>query len=682
MGNKLFTYYSSEKRITSKDFHELFNKFSNGNDKIPQGDEIKFLKSLCYNLGLQYNINVAKEILLHIDPNHEGLDLMKSKEFFLGAIEDSIKEGNVSLSVSMMQSIKIDHNNIPNIENNNNVANNNEIINNSPTMNDENPPRHRLSIRNLLKPLIRRPQRIVQKIEPQMIEEKQILIKWFWKGDNGWNSYNVNVCELIEEEYNNPKNNKIVKVDEQRFVDLNTMQQKRYDINTAVRAIKREGNEDKGDIWTLNAYGSIHIISKNISDALEKGNKIILPPKILDKIMQDSNMGPFFFSIENSEYQERVTIASVLEFNAPEDTVYIPDGIMNRLLLSDGEKVNISLVQIPPGEYVKLRPHNPEFSELEDPVEVLSSVFGYNYSSLSVDEIITLTFNGIIFDFTVLDTKPGNSINIIGQTLKIDFEEASVHKEEPQSLKDGDSIKGTVEGSLYQYYKFFVPKESKNKVIKVVCVALTGDPDLYISHSNKKPDPVDNAWSAVKTGGEEILIETDDPNRRNDVTYYVSVRGYKKSSEFEITFSLLDVSEVIMVKPTEKEEKEEEEEEKPNNLKCPTCRHWVPEFSFSRHEVFCSRNSWRCSDCGIILKLQFKDDHWHCPKCKLVSEKNEHFHCDLCENFPGMPFDELEKHKDIYHTDMKCKCEQEYQLEDLIVHQKFDCVLRKVPCKW
>ena len=161
------------------------------------------------------------------------------------------------------------------------------------------------------------------------------------------------------------------------------------------------------------------------------------------------------------------------------------------------------------------------------------------------------------------------------------------------------------------------------------------------------------------------------------------------------------------------EEEEEEEEEKPNQKKCPTCDHWVPEFSFSRHEAFCSRNSWKCRECGVILKVQFKDDHYHCPKCKLVTNKvknifnilpffccylfffyfftffflknhfqDEHFHCDLCESFPGMPRGELEKHKDIYHNPMRCKCEKEFQLEDLIIHKKFDCGFRKVPCKW
>jgi hypothetical protein len=34
---------------------------------------------------------------------------------------------------------------------------------------------------------------------------------------------------MIEKEYRNPKNKKIVKVDNERFVDLNKMQQIRYD---------------------------------------------------------------------------------------------------------------------------------------------------------------------------------------------------------------------------------------------------------------------------------------------------------------------------------------------------------------------------------------------------------------------------------------------------------------------
>ena len=104
------------------------------------------------------------------------------------------------------------------------------------------------------------------------------------------------------------------------------------------------------------------------------------------------------------------------------------------------------------------------------------------------------------------------------------------------------------------------------------------------------------------------------------------MRGYKTKTDYDICFSLEDISEVMILKksnmvPKIDEEEEEEEEEKPNQKKCPTCDHWVPEFSFSRHEAFCSRNSWKCRECGVILKVQFKDDHYHCPKCKLVTNK-------------------------------------------------------------
>jgi hypothetical protein len=43
--------------------------------------------------------------------------------------------------------------------------------------------------------------------------------------------------------------------------------------NFSVRTIKREEQGAKGDCWSLRAYGSIHIISKNISENVEKGNK-------------------------------------------------------------------------------------------------------------------------------------------------------------------------------------------------------------------------------------------------------------------------------------------------------------------------------------------------------------------------------------------------------------------------
>ena len=124
-------------------------------------------------------------------------------------------------------------------------------------------------------------------------------------------------------------------------------------------------------------------------------------------------MGPFFFNLENVVISERTAVASVQEFNAPENSCYFPESIMNRLLLSDGDEVLVNFTILPLGEYVKLLPHNEEFLELQDPVQILETVFGYNYSSLSIEDHITANFDNKNYEFTVLETKPSPSSKLI-----------------------------------------------------------------------------------------------------------------------------------------------------------------------------------------------------------------------------------------------------------------------------
>jgi len=62
--------------------------------------------------------------------------------------------------------------------------------------------------------------------------------KWLWQSDTGWIEYDINMCRLLEEAYK--KKEKQFKVDEQRFIDLENMLQRRYDDVSKRRLIKRE----------------------------------------------------------------------------------------------------------------------------------------------------------------------------------------------------------------------------------------------------------------------------------------------------------------------------------------------------------------------------------------------------------------------------------------------------------
>lgn len=56
---------------------------------------------------------------------------------------------------------------------------------------------------------------------------------------------------------------------------------------------------------------------------LEKGNKILLPPSVLNTLSASNLPYPMIFCVQNT-YLNKQTYVGVLEFIAPEGTCYIP----------------------------------------------------------------------------------------------------------------------------------------------------------------------------------------------------------------------------------------------------------------------------------------------------------------------------------------------------------------------
>lgn len=70
-------------------------------------------------------------------------------------------------------------------------------------------------------------------------ETKSKAIIWKWQTDNeNWESYSMQLNEIIEAAF--LSNSKTVKIDNERFIDFNSMRQKRYDNPTRTRIVKRD----------------------------------------------------------------------------------------------------------------------------------------------------------------------------------------------------------------------------------------------------------------------------------------------------------------------------------------------------------------------------------------------------------------------------------------------------------
>ena len=121
-------------------------------------------------------------------------------------------------------------------------------------------------------------------------------------------------------------------------------------------------------------------------DDIETANNIILPPFDLKKLPQEIE-NYFFFRILNIEVNI-YTHCSVLEFTAEEGTCYLPFNMFDRLVLEEGQKVNISSLKIEPGTFIKIQPHNSEFMTNPQAKSILEENLRRNYFCVTEGDLI------------------------------------------------------------------------------------------------------------------------------------------------------------------------------------------------------------------------------------------------------------------------------------------------------
>ncbi|CAI4062262.1 hypothetical protein SKDZ_07G2990 [Saccharomyces kudriavzevii ZP591] len=152
------------------------------------------------------------------------------------------------------------------------------------------------------------------------------------------------------------------------------------------------------------------------------GGKIFLPPSALSKLSVLNIRYPMLFKLTVNE-TGRVTHCGVLEFIAEEGRVYLPQWMMETLGIQPGSLLQISSTDVPLGQFVKLEPQSVDFLDISDPKAVLENVLR-NFSTLTVDDIIEISYNGKTFKIKILEVKPESSLKsicVIETDLVTDF---------------------------------------------------------------------------------------------------------------------------------------------------------------------------------------------------------------------------------------------------------------------
>ncbi|POS73729.1 hypothetical protein DHEL01_v207882 [Diaporthe helianthi] len=137
---------------------------------------------------------------------------------------------------------------------------------------------------------------------------------------------------------------------------------------------------------------------------LNYGSKILLPPSALDKVSKLHVQWPLLMELINGE-KERHSHAGVLEFVAEEGRAYLPQWMMQTLLLDVGDMIQIKTTSLELARLVKLQPQSVNFLDISDPKAVLERAFR-NFAAVTKGDVFNFEYNDTVYDVAVLDVKP------------------------------------------------------------------------------------------------------------------------------------------------------------------------------------------------------------------------------------------------------------------------------------
>lgn len=133
---------------------------------------------------------------------------------------------------------------------------------------------------------------------------------------------------------------------------------------------------------------------------------------------------PLMFSVDNEAgTAQHVTHCGVLEFSAPEGTIYLPVWVMKTINVRSGDFVTLRNVTLNLGKFVKLQPQSVAFLDITDPRAVLEHSFRA-FSALTRGDMIQIAYNDQVFELLIMEIKPENgkhAISIVETDLQVDF---------------------------------------------------------------------------------------------------------------------------------------------------------------------------------------------------------------------------------------------------------------------
>uniref|UniRef100_A0A1A9W0I5 Ubiquitin fusion degradation protein 1 homolog n=1 Tax=Glossina brevipalpis TaxID=37001 RepID=A0A1A9W0I5_9MUSC len=193
---------------------------------------------------------------------------------------------------------------------------------------------------------------------------------------------------------------------------------------------------------------SVAMLPGNERQDLENGGKIIMPTSALDILSRLNVEYPMLFKLMNHK-TARYSHAGVLEFVADEGKCYLPYWMMINLLLEEGDILTVENVSLPVAKVSKFQPNSVDFLDITNPKAVLENALR-SFACLTTGDVIAIKYNKKIYELRVLETKPGNAVNIIECDMDVDFAapvgyKESIEDDKPDEVSHDHIVEEVVE---------------------------------------------------------------------------------------------------------------------------------------------------------------------------------------------------------------------------------------------
>lgn len=152
-------------------------------------------------------------------------------------------------------------------------------------------------------------------------------------------------------------------------------------------------------------------------------NSGLLPSSSSESTQDDFSLAQSYEDLRSQAHLNlKKTYAGVSTFDAIEGCVLIPSWIMRNLGIVDGALITVRMLSLPKGDFVTLKPHDPEaFLALDQPKEALESVLR-SYYALQMGDTLVVPFDGALQYFTVVKTSPAAVIDIKDTDLRLEIQ--------------------------------------------------------------------------------------------------------------------------------------------------------------------------------------------------------------------------------------------------------------------